>query len=152
MSQSKPKRILMLLENSGFPEDCRVASEAFALVEAGYSVRVICPKDKYSKKRFEVVSGVPTYRYPAPPEWGGFLGYVFEYGYSLTATLLISIWVFLRHGFDALHVHTPPDMYVAIGIIYRIFGVKYVQDHHDLSPELYQGQTTKTTLESFTKL
>ena len=35
MSQSKPKRILMLLENSGFPEDCRVASEAFALVEAG---------------------------------------------------------------------------------------------------------------------
>ena len=141
MSQSKPKRILMLLENSGFPEDCRVASEAFALVEAGYSVRVICPKDKYSKKRFEVVSGVPTYRYPAPPEWGGFLGYVFEYGYSLTATLLISIWVFLRHGFDALHVHTPPDMYVAIGIIYRIFGVKYVQDHHDLSPELYQGQT-----------
>ena len=131
----------MLLENSGFPEDCRVASEASALVEAGYSVRMICPKDEFSKKGYEVVSGVPTYRYPAPPEWGGFLGYVIEYGYSLSAALLISIWVFLRHGFDALHVHTPPDMYVTIGFIYRIFGVKYVQDHHDLSPELYQGQT-----------
>ena len=138
---AKPKRILMLLENSGFPEDGRVASEAFVLAEAGYSVRVICPKDKYYKKRFEVISGVPTYRYPRPPEWGGFLGYVLEYGYSLTATLLISIWIFLRHGFDVLHVHTPPDMYVAIGYIYRILGVKYVQDHHDLSPELYQGQT-----------
>lgn len=141
--QNKPKRILMLLENSGFPEDCRVASEAFALHGAGYSTRVICPKDRYHKKWFEVVSGIPTYRYPAPPDWGGFLGYVFEYGYSLTAAFLISVWIFLRHGFDALHVHTPPDMYVMIGFIYRVLGVKYVQDHHDLSPELYQAQTSE---------
>ena len=143
LRQKKSKRILMLLENNGFPEDCRVASEAFSLVEGGYSVRVICPTDKYANKRFEVVSGVPTYRYPQPPEWGGFLGYVIEYGYSLTAAFLISIWIFLRHGFDSLHVHTPPDMYVSIGFIYRIFGVKYVQDHHDLSPELYQAQTSE---------
>ncbi len=137
---SRSKRILILLENGGFPEDTRVALEAFALRDAGYQVRVISPKDAFASSRFEDVSGVATYRYPAPPEWGGFMGYVVEYGYSLTMTAIFSFYIFLRHGFDALHVNTPPDMYVAIGFFYKLFGVKYVMDHHDLSPELYQAQ------------
>ena len=138
---SRGKRILMLLENGGFPEDTRVAQEAFALRDAGYQVRVISPTDSFASSKFEMVSGVATYRYPAPPEWGGFVGYVVEYVYSLTITAIISFYIFLRHGFDALHVHTPPDMYVTIGFFYKIFGVKYVMDHHDLSPELYQAQS-----------
>lgn len=138
---SHSKRILMLLENSGFPEDTRVAKEAFSLRDAGYQVRVISPSDAFASSRFEMVSGVATYRYPAPPEWGGLLGYLVEYGYSLTMTAIISFYIFLRHGFDVLHVHTPPDMYVTIGFFYKLFGVKYVMDHHDLSPELYRAQS-----------
>ncbi len=131
----------MLLENGGFPEDIRVAQEAFSLRDAGYQVRVICPSDPFASSRFEMVSGVATYRYPAPPEWGGMLGYMVEYAYSLTMSALISFYIFVRHGFDVLHVHTPPDMYVTIGFFYKLFGVKYVMDHHDLSPELYQAQS-----------
>ena len=67
---SRGKRILMLLENGGFPEDTRVAQEAFALRDAGYQVRVISPTDSFASSKFEMVSGVATYRYPAPPEWG----------------------------------------------------------------------------------
>ncbi len=138
---TKPCRILMLLENCGYPEDTRVANEATALVEAGHTVSVVCRKDAYTTKRYEVINGVKLYRYPAPPEWPGVLGYAVEYGYSLTVAFFIANYLFLRHGFDALHVHTPPDMYVTIGAWFKLFGVRYVMDHHDLSPELYQAQS-----------
>ena len=141
MADGEPKRVLMLLENAGFPDDCRVALEAFALVEAGYRVTVICPTDETTSRLFEDVQGVATYRYPGPPEWGGFIGYCIEYGYSLSMAFLLSLYVAFRQGFDAIHVHTPPDMYVMIGWFYKIFGVKYVMDHHDISPELYVAQT-----------
>ncbi len=75
VSGRSKRRILMLLEDGSFPEDCRVAMEVFALVEAGYAVRVICPTDAVDTRRFENVSGVATYRYPRPPEWGGLFGY-----------------------------------------------------------------------------
>ena len=50
----------MLLENGGFPEDIRVAQEAFSLRDAGYQVRVICPSDPFASSRFEMVSGVAS--------------------------------------------------------------------------------------------
>lgn len=134
------KRILMLLENGSFPEDCRVAAEARALHDAGYRVRVISPTDAVHTKWFEDVNGIATYRYPGPPEWGGLIGYLWEYGYSLTMAMLISLYILLRHGFDVLHVHAPPDMYVMIGACYKLLGKRYVMDHHDLSPELYDAQ------------
>ncbi len=111
--------------------------EAFSLVEAGYSVRVICRTDATETRMFENIAGVATYRYPQPPEWGGLMGYVIEYGYSLAMTFVISLYIALRHGFDAIHAHTPPDMFVAIASFYKWFGVRYVMDHHDLSPEMY---------------
>ncbi len=138
---TKPCRILMLLENGGYPDDTRVANEATALAEAGHTVSVVCPRDAYTSKRREVMDGVTVYRYPAPPEWSGLIGYVVEYGYSLTMAFFIANYLFLRYGFDALHVHTPPDMYVTIGAWFKLFGVRYVMDHHDLSPELYQAQS-----------
>ena len=114
---TKPKRILMLLENNSYPDDTRVALEASSLTEAGFDVTVICPTGD-STKSYDVVDGVRVYRYPCPAELNGFWGYIWEYGYSLTATFLISLWVFLRHGFDAVHSHTPPDIYCLIGRFY----------------------------------
>ena len=136
----RAKRILMLLENGSFPEDYRVASEARALHAAGYQVRVISPTDRAFPKLFENVEGIAVYRYPGPPEWGGLIGYLWEYGYSLTVAMFISLYIFVRHGFDVLHVHAPPDMFVLIGAFYKLLGKRYVMDHHDLSPELYDAQ------------
>ncbi|MHC4687742.1 MAG: glycosyltransferase, partial [Planctomycetota bacterium] len=36
-----------------------------------------------------------------------------------------------------IHAHNPPDTLFVVGAFYRIFGKKFVFDHHDLSPELY---------------
>lgn len=129
-------RILMLLENNSFPEDRRVALEAESLVKAGFRVTVICPTGNSSRWSDEAV-GAKVYRYPATWESQGFIGYLWEYGYSLCMLFLFSLFVWLRHGFDVVHVHTPPDLTGLIGVFYQLFGKKYVFDHHDLSPELY---------------
>lgn len=134
-----PIRILMLLENSNYDSDSRVVMEAETLASAGYSVTVICPRQKSRSSR-EVIRGVQVYRYPSPPELSGSLGYIVEYAYSLVMQFMLSVYVLTRHGFDAVHVHTPPDLTGIIGICYRLLGKKFVFDHHDLSPELYNAQ------------
>ncbi len=136
---SRPKRILMILENGSFPEDTRVYLEAIALCEAGYQTSVICPTGK-RRDRYELVEGVHVYRYPKPPELNGFLGYLFEYSYSLVMAFLFASWVYLRSGFDAVHVHCPPDLNSMLAIFFKLLGKKFVVDLHDLSPELYQAQ------------
>lgn len=135
-AELKLKRILMLLENESFPDDNRVFLEASTLTDAGFEVTVICPTGQ-SKKGAEVVHGVRVYRYPRPFEINGLVGYLWEYGYSLSMQFLFTMLVLFRHGFDAVHVHTPPDMTAVIAIFYQLFGKRFVFDHHDLSPELY---------------
>lgn len=137
---NKSPRILMLLENESYPEDCRVLLEAESLVDAGYELTVICPTDK-STKNYEQVGDVHVYRYPKPWELDGFVGYVYEYAYSMIMLFVWSLYVFFRRGFDAVHVHTPPDMTGVIAIFYKLlFRKRFVFDHHDLSPELYEAQ------------
>ena len=135
----RPKRILMILENGCFPQDTRVFQEAIALCEAGYQTTVICPTGK-SRSLYELVEEVHVYRYPRPPEWNGLLGYLFEYSYSLIMAFLFSLWVLIRSGFDAVHVHCPPDLNSMLAIFFKLLGKKFVVDLHDLSPELYQAQ------------
>ena len=136
MQNNVRKRVLMLLENCSYPADVRVASEAQSLVRAGYQVSVICPA-RPEQLRSESVQGVEVYRYPRPGDGQGFLGYLWEYGYAMTATFLISVWLWCRHGFDIVHAHNPPDTFVLIGLFYKCFGKQYVYDHHDLAPEMY---------------
>ncbi len=136
-----PKRhILMLLENSGMPEDTRVRNEAVGLVSHGFDVSVICPMSE-NRRVHEVFEGVHFYRYPAPFEFDGFLGYVWEFGYSLVMAFVYALFVWLQRGFDAIHVHSPPDMNCLVAIFFKLVASKkFVLDTHDLSPELYDAQ------------
>jgi len=129
-------RVLMLLENQCYPQDHRVWREAIALVAAGYRISVICPRDTGQPWR-ETLRGVNVYRYWAPPHANGFLGYLWEYGYSMTAAFVLSLLVFFTDGFDVVHAHNPPDTFVLIVAVYKVFGKRFIFDHHDLSPEMY---------------
>ncbi len=148
----------MLLENCPYPRDARVRREALTLTEAGLSVTVICPNDG-SQAWSDEVNRVRVMRYPAPPAAGGFVGYFFEYGYSLIAAAILSLLALVRGGFDVVHAHNPPDLFVLIGAFYKVFGKKFVFDHHDLSPELYDARfqgggnpRVRASLEFFEKL
>ncbi|MCB0195445.1 MAG: glycosyltransferase family 4 protein [Anaerolineae bacterium] len=136
MIRSTGRRILMLLENNPYPQDGRVRLEAETLVAAGYHVTVICPAQSDQPWQ-EIIDGTQIYRYPFPPEGDGLLGYMIEYGYSFLATLFLSLFVSIRAGFDVIHAHNPPDIFVFIAIIYKLLGKRFVFDHHDLSPEVY---------------
>ncbi len=139
MKEAAGKRILMLLENSSYPQDARVRHEAKSLTKAGFCVSVICPAAQGQPIR-EMWDGVHVYRYPAPPGGNGFVGYLWEYGYSMVATFIISFFVFLHGGFDIIHAHNPPDTFVLIAAWYKLFGKRFVFDHHDLSPEMYYAR------------
>ena len=134
-----PNRVLMLLENEPYPDDARVFREATTLTEVGYQVAIICPAEK-GQRRHEDVAGVQVYRYAAPREGDRLLGYLWEYGYSLMASFLLSLVVKMRHGFDVIHAHNPPDLFVLIAIFYRLTGTRFIFDHHDLCPEMYHAR------------
>ncbi|HKV64644.1 MAG TPA: glycosyltransferase family 4 protein [Candidatus Acidoferrum sp.] len=132
-------RILMLLENQTYPRDFRVRRESTALTAAGYRVWVICPAGPGQLSR-ETLNGVQVYRYAPPPEAHGFMGYLWEYGYAMAATFVLSLLIFCREGFDVVHAHNPPDTFVFIAAFYKLLGKGFVFDHHDLSPEMYQAR------------
>ena len=52
-------------------------------------------------------------------------------------SMFLSCYILIKEGFDVIHIHNPPNTLFIIGSFYRIFGKKFVFDHHDLAPELY---------------
>lgn len=138
--KSKPKcRVLMLLENNPYPSDLRVRQEANSLVSNGFQVTVIAPGTR-SQSYYENIHGVHVYRYPGPPAGDGCLSYLIEYSWALSFSFFLTFWVFFRRGFDVIHAHNPPDLFVLIAMCFRIFGKKFIFDHHDLSPEMYYAR------------
>lgn len=132
-------RVLMLLENTPYSRDARVPREAETLVSAGYRVVVICPGEPGHPWRNEE-QGVRIYRFPLPPQGEGLLGYLVEYGYAMVIFFALSLLVWWREGFDVIHTHCPPDALAFIAAFYKVFGKRFVYDHHDLSPELYSAR------------
>lgn len=137
MKASAGKRILMLIENNPFRLDPRVRQEANALKRAGHQVMAISPSDVKSSWR-EKVDDIWVYSYPAPPAGLGAFSYLWEYSYSLVAMFVLSLIVWVKHGFDVIHTANPPDTQVILAAFYKLFGVRFIFDHHDIAPEMYR--------------
>ena len=100
---------------------------------------MICPALRAQPKR-EMLNQVRVWRYTPAPEARGLLGYALEYGYALAATLVLTIRLAFRHGFDVLHAANPPDLFVLIAAVYKPFGKRFIYDQHDLAPEMYRAR------------
>jgi glycosyltransferase involved in cell wall biosynthesis len=134
---SRGRRILHLSENLTLPFDRRVWMELNALREAGYEVSAICPMGEGGTAAHEVLNDIHIWRYPAPPVTSGFVSYVWEFLYCWLQTAWLTFCVAMGRGFDVIHTANPPDTFWAIALPYKLLGVKFVFDHHDLCPELY---------------
>ncbi|HET9447557.1 MAG TPA: glycosyltransferase family 4 protein [Steroidobacteraceae bacterium] len=134
------RRVLIIVENLPCPFDRRVWQEARTLAAAGYLVSIICPKGKGYEKSFEEIDGIAVYRHPMPFEANGALGYLAEYSWALLAEFALSLRVLMERGFDAIHACNPPDTLFLIGGFYKLFGKKFLFDHHDINPELYEAK------------
>jgi glycosyltransferase involved in cell wall biosynthesis len=131
------KKILIIVENLPVPFDTRVWKEAMSLREDGYEVTVLCPRGKGYLQRHEVISGIHIYRHPMPREGDGALGYLYEYGSALIWEFLYAWWIYFRRGFQVIQGCNPPDDIFLVALPFKLFGVKYIFDHHDANPELY---------------
>jgi glycosyltransferase involved in cell wall biosynthesis len=134
------RRVLILVENLPSPFDRRVWQEATTLRDAGYAVSIICPTGKGYEKKFEAIDGIDIWRYSLPAEAEGALGYAVEYFAALSWTFLLSLRIFFSKGFDVIHACNPPDLFFLIGNFFKLFGKKFVFDHHDANPELYEAK------------
>jgi glycosyltransferase involved in cell wall biosynthesis len=135
-----PRRVLILVENLPSPFDRRVWQEASALRDAGHAVSIICPTGRGYEKKFEVIDDIHIWRYALPTEGTGAAGYAVEYAFALFKTFVLSLRVLATRDFDVIHACNPPDLFFLIGAFYKLFGKKFVFDHHDASPELYEAK------------
>jgi glycosyltransferase involved in cell wall biosynthesis len=134
------RRVLILVENLPCPFDRRVWQEATTLRDAGYAVSIICPTGKGFEKKFESIDDIHVWRYRLATEADGAIGYAIEYSVALFWTFLLSLRVLVGRGFDVVHACNPPDLFFLIGGFYKLFGKKFVFDHHDANPELYEAK------------
>jgi glycosyltransferase involved in cell wall biosynthesis len=131
------RKILIIVENLPVPFDTRVWKEAASLHANGYEVTVLCPRGKGFTRRHEVIDGVHIYRHPMPKEGNTPLGYLYEYSSALFWEFFYAWWIYLRRGFHVIQGCNPPDDIFLIALPFKLFGVKYIFDHHDANPELY---------------
>src|SRR6185295_11958112 len=83
------------------------------------------------------------HRHSLPKEADGLLGYALEYGVALLMEFWLSLKVLFGRGFDVIQACNPPDTIFLIGGFYKLFGKKFVFDHHDINPELYEAKFGK---------
>ena len=134
------KRVLILVENLPSPFDRRVWQEATALRDAGYTVSIICPTGKGYEEKYQEIDGIAIHRYDLLLEAEGPLGYALEYYRALFWTFVLSWKVLFTRGFDVIHACNPPDLFFVIGGFFKLLGKKFVFDHHDINPELYEAK------------
>lgn len=141
------RRVLIVVENLPVPLDRRVWLEATTLKAHGYEVSVICPTGRGWDKHYEEIEGVHIYRYPEPVEaHSGARAYAQEYIYSLWQMFKLARKVRRERGFDVIHGCNPPDLIFLLGLRYRLAGVRYLFDHHDVCPELFEAKFNKKGL------
>ena len=140
-SAGSGRNVLIIVENLPSPFDRRVWQEATTLKQAGYGVSIICPTGKGYDARYECLDGIHIYRHPLPTEAEGALGYLVEYSAALFWEFVLAWRVLRRHGFDVIHACNPPDLIFLVGGFFKMFlGKKFVFDHHDINPELYEAK------------
>ncbi|WP_261819932.1 glycosyltransferase family 4 protein [Nocardioides sp. OK12] len=133
-------RVLVVVQNLPVPFDRRVWLECRTLRRAGHDVTVVCPRGS-GTGRHQVVDGVSIHAYRPYAPGGGALGYLTEYVWSFLATA----WLVLRARrggrFDVMQACNPPDIFWPLARWLRLRdGTRFLFDHHDLCPELYESR------------
>jgi len=135
------QRILIIVQNLPVPFDRRVWLECQTLTDGGYDVTVVCPRGKDSLP-YEVIDDVTIHTYPPYAPGGGKFGFVVEYLYSFVATARLTSKARRRRGtFQVIQACNPPDIFWPLARWYRFRdGSRFLFDHHDLCPELYESR------------
>ncbi len=155
MKKIKILNILMVVEDN-YPHDTRVKQEIDKLINEGHKITIIAIKGK-DQEKVECGKGIKVYRVPkveffeksGPDDlisnnfqsklflYKQYIGYTLEYFYFTFCSFMLAVYIIIFNKIDVLHTHNPPDTLVIIGIMFKLFGKKYIYDHHDLAPDLF---------------
>lgn len=101
---------------------------------------MVCPKGK-GDPSYQVVSRVQLYKYRPYAPGGSKVSFVGEYVYSFLATAWLTLRARLSGRFAVIQACNPPDIFWPIALFFRaVDRTKFVFDHHDLCPELYESR------------
>ena len=139
-SPGNRRRVLIIVENLPLPFDRRVWQEALALRDAGYQVSTISPKGRGLTGSYELLDGIHIYRHPLSVEADSAVGYLLEYGLALFWEFVLAVRIALTRGFDIIHACNPPDTIFLVANFFKLFGKRFIFDHHDINPELYEAK------------
>jgi glycosyltransferase involved in cell wall biosynthesis len=137
---TRQTRVLIIVQNLPVPFDRRVWLESQALAAAGYQVAVVCPKGQ-GDPGYQVLDGIEIYKYRPYAPGGSKLSFVTEYAYSFLATAGQTFKARRRGKFAVMQACNPPDIFWPLALILRTLDrTRFVFDHHDLCPELFQSR------------
>lgn len=134
------KRVLIIVENLPLPFDRRVWQEARTLAANGAQVSIICPTGKGYTARYEAIDGIEIHRHPLPNEADSALGYLVEYGAALWWEMRLAWKIWRGRGFDVIQACNPPDLIFIVALPFKLLGKRFIFDHHDINPELYEAK------------
>ena len=137
------KHILIINENLPSPFDTRTWRQATTLSDNGALVSIICPKTRDFNKKYEVINNIHIYRHPLPVEASTAKAYIIEYAVAFFWQLYLSLKIYRKKKFQVIQGCNPPDLIYLIALPFKAFKVKYVFDHRDLNPELYEAKFNK---------
>ena len=133
-------RVLIIVQNLPVPFDRRVWLECQALLSAGHQVAVVCPKGD-GDPAYQVIDTVELYKYRPYAPGGSKAGFIAEYAYSFLATAWLTLKARRSGRFAVMQACNPPDIFWPIALALRaIDRTRFIFDHHDLCPELYESR------------
>ena len=133
-------RILIIVQNLPVPFDRRVWLECQALLSEGHQVAVVCPKGD-GDPPYQVIDTVELYKYRPYAPGGSKAGFIAEYAYSFLATAWLTFKARRSGRFAVMQACNPPDIFWPIALALRALDrTRFVFDHHDLCPELYESR------------
>jgi glycosyltransferase involved in cell wall biosynthesis len=143
----KGRHVLIVVENLPLPFDRRVWQQARTLKAAGAEVSIICPTGTGHEARREVIEGIDIHRHPLPLEASNsVLGFLAEYGAALLWETVLAWRIHFKRRIDVIQGCNPPDLIFLVALPFKLFGVRYIFDHHDINPELFEAKFGKRGL------
>ena len=138
------RHILLVVQNGAFPSDKRVLKEARSLKGAGYEVSVISPASELDSERQVEFEGMRVLRYRNFESQGGIVAFLLEYANAVSRIFLLSLKIYFKKPFQVIHVANPPDFFWPMALFFKLFGVKFIYDQHDIAPEMFRANQGRT--------
>ena len=133
-------RVLVIVENLPVPFDRRVWLECQALISDGHQVAVVCPKGNGDPSH-EVIDTVELYKYRLYAPGSSKISFLAEYAHAFLATAWLTRKARRSGRFGVIQSCNPPEIFWPIAMALRVLdGTRFVFDHHDLSPEMYESR------------